>query len=346
MARHFRDPAWRAVPTSTTSLAEGRALLGLASALRGRPGVTWGLRASLLLPACDRFRRATDSARPDAGDRALLGEALEGLHPDPPSSSPAPSPSPGADEPWDPARWLLTAQATACYRRALELDPGEKRALFALYRSFGARRMGDARASIAAMMRRAWAAAVGGDPDADPGPIRDPNVDPDPADVVPPPGWERDDGAGLSRAVAELIGRRRPEAAVQLWYEAEGRGIAAPWAARDRVALALLHLGRPAEARGVWLGAADSPSPAVRSARLAAAAIAALDFPAARRDYRAALDQQPDLGEAWFGLALMHVQLGEADEALAACRTGRKSHLTPPQEAFLIRLERLAGGVP
>ena len=218
--------------------------------------------------------------------------------------------------------------------------------MFSLYRSFGARGMGDARASIATMMRQAWAAAVGGDPDADPGPDRDPNADPDPAEVGPPPGWERDGGDGLARAVAELIRRRRPEAAVRLWDEAEDRGIAAPWAGRDRVALALLHLGRAAEARGVWLGAVDPPSPAVRSARLAAAALAALDFPAARREYRAALEQQPDLGEAWFGLALLHVQLGEADEALAACRAGRKCPLTPPQEAFLIRLERLAGGVP
>ena len=68
LARHFRDPAWRAVPPSSTSLAEGRGLLGLASALRGRPGVTWGLRASLLLPACDRFRQATD---PDGPPRAI-----------------------------------------------------------------------------------------------------------------------------------------------------------------------------------------------------------------------------------------------------------------------------------
>ncbi len=342
LARHFRDPAWRVVPTSTTSLAEGRALLGLASAMRGRPGVTWGLRASLLLPACDRFRQATDSGRAGAGDWALLGEAIEGLIPDPPSASP----SPGADDPWDPARWLLIDQATACYRRALELDPGEIRALFSLYRSFGARGMGDARASIATMMRQAWAAAVGGDADADPGPDRDTTADPEPAEVGPPTGWEQDGSDGLARAIAERIRRRRPETAVRLWNQAEGRGIAAPWAARDRVAMALIDLGRPVEARGVWLGAADPPSPAVRSARLAAAAHATLDFPAARREYRAALEQQPDLGEAWFGLALMHVQLGEADEALAACRAGRKCPLTPPQKAFLIRLERLASGVP
>jgi tetratricopeptide (TPR) repeat protein len=146
--------------------------------------------------------------------------------------------------------------------------------------------------------------------------------------------------------VAGLIDRGRPEAAVRLLDQAARRRIAAPWAARNRLAMALLHLGRPAEARAVWLGAKDPPSPALRSARLAAAALAAIDFPAALDDYRAAVERQPDLGEAWFGLALLHVQLGEADAALAACRNGRKCHLTPAQGAFLGGLERLVSRSP
>jgi tetratricopeptide (TPR) repeat protein len=246
-----------------------------------------------------------------------------------------PGAPPTPDEPWDPARALPLAQASACRRGALERDPGEIRALFALYRSFGARRMDDARASVAAMMRRAWAEAVGGGPGAD-GP-----AGPEASEVAPPAGWDREGGQGLATAVADLIRRGHPEAAARLLDEARSRGLSPSWTARDRVAVALLHLGRPAEARALWLDATDPPSPGLKAARLATAALAALDFTAARRDYRAALEIQPDLGEAWFGLAWLHTQAGERAEARRACQRGLACRLTPAESHFLRNLARL-----
>ncbi len=307
-ARHFRDPAWRIGLPPPLGPAEGRAMLGAAIALRGRPASTREQRAALLLAACRRLGLVRSDPQPtDPADRARLGEALEALaielSPGPAASGP--SWPPGPDEPWDPSRSLLTAQATAAYRRALEFDPGEIRALFGLYRSFGARGMSQAREEIAAMMRRAWEAAVGEVADADAGPEPDPMAPRRTADTrtPAPAGW-------------------------------------------DRAATVLLHQGLPAMARDNLMDAADRHSPAIQSARLGTSAHAARDFVAARGEYQAAIEAQPDLGEAWFGLALLHVQLGEADEALAACRAARRCRLTADQAAAVRLFERLLDRTP
>ena len=137
---------------------------------------------------------------------------------------------------------------------------------------------------------------------------------------------ERD---GLARMVDELLEQGQPEAAVRLFTETQGRGIAADWPTSDRVATTLLHLGRPAEASQVWEHAAAPLSPSQRHVRIATALLAALDFPAAERGYRAALELDPTLGEAWFGLAWLHTQRGDSAQALAACQQGLQQVLTP-----------------
>ena len=115
-----------------------------------------------------------------------------------------------------------------------------------------------------------------------------------------------------------------------------------PWPASDTVATALLHLGRPAAARRVWERAADPPTPAVRLARLAAAALAGLDFSAAEHDYRAAIALDPRLGEAWFGLALLFTELGDAKGSVTAARAALQCPLTPSQIAFMSGIEAFA----
>lgn len=312
-ARHFArlESSWRTEPGATLAEAEGKALLSLALAMRGRSGVTWADRAAVLLPAFDRLRRAEEDHGARAATWASLAESIEALHSE--LGAPAGSLPAGPGDPWDPAGSLLTAQATWCNRRALAFDPGEGRALVALYRSFSARRMGDACAAIAAKMEAAYSAAAG-------------------------------QGAAITIDLPAST-HSESEAAVRLVEDAESHGVVVPWPARDRAAVALLHLGRPAEARRIWLRAADAPSTALRSARTGAAAMAALDFATARRDYRDAAERLPDLAEAWLGMALLHVELGEADLALAACRAGRKCPLTPAQASFLDRLGRLVGGL-
>ena len=62
-----------------------------------------------------------------------------------------------------------------------------------------------------------------------------------------------------------------------------------------------LYLGRPAAARRIWERASDAPSPGLLLARIAASELAALDFSAAERTYKKALELDPGLVEAWIG---------------------------------------------
>jgi tetratricopeptide (TPR) repeat protein len=124
--------------------------------------------------------------------------------------------------------------------------------------------------------------------------------------------------------------------------EADERPMRRDWPACDRVAARLLHSGHPAEARRVWASAADPPVQALRLARLAAADLAALDFDAAERTYRAALKLDPALSEAWFGLALLHTERGDAAAVVDAARQGLQHPLSPAQDLVLRELKVLA----
>jgi len=331
-ARHFCDRAWRAAPPRTLGVGEAKALLNLGSAVRQRAGAPWSLRASLALLAGDRLRQALVRDPTAVAEWALLGNSFWSMTPDLTAVMPSPN------ERWDPARGLLPAQAVFCYRRALELDPGHISSLSLLLQAYRAQRMYDVQGPLTARLRRAWTAEVG-----DTGPAGD-------ADSIGPPAepggdpaseWDRDVRTGFSGAIADLLELGRPEGAVRLFTKSESRGIAPVWWTCDRVAVTLLHLGRPAEARQLWERAADPPTPSLRLTRIATAQLAALDFEAARRTYQSALVLDRALGEAWFGLALLHTQLGEAEHALAAAREGLRSPVTPPQAAFLEKVSAL-----
>jgi hypothetical protein len=258
-ARHFRDPRWRAMPPEPKGIAEGKALLFLASRLQYRDGLSGSLPTSIELAAGDRFRQAIAIDRTIAAHWTLLGMSCWNMIADLKASPPGPA------EPWDIARGILPAQATYCFRRALELDPGEQTALSSLARTLEARGTSDAES---------------------------------PSTNLP-------------------------------------QGVVLDWATSDRVATTLLHLGRPADARQIWQRATNPPSPAVRQSRIATAALASQEFPAARDGFESALTLDPGLGEAWFGLALLHTQLGEAAEASAAIERGLRQRLTEPQAASL-----------
>ncbi len=114
------------------------------------------------------------------------------------------------------------------------------------------------------------------------------------------------------------------------------------WATCDRVGAALLHLGRPAEARRVWKRTAEPPSQAIRSTRLATTTLAALDLPVAEQMYRAALELDDGLGEAWCGLALLYIERGEARTCVEVARAALRLPTTPAQRAFMADVLALA----
>jgi tetratricopeptide (TPR) repeat protein len=151
-------------------------------------------------------------------------------------------------------------------------------------------------------------------------------------------------GAGtaeVSELLEDRLRRGRALAAVEVVRQAEARGFALPWDLADRAAITHLHLGEPAEARRYWEQAQAPPSPALRLARIAQAEMASNDLEAAEKTFRAALQLEHRLGEAWFGLALLEVQVGDADAALAACREGLACTLTEPQLAALDNIRTL-----
>jgi hypothetical protein len=335
-ARHFRDREWRAVPPFPRGLGEARALLNLGWAVRRRPGTAanWRLRFSLMLMASDRLRQAiaanaaSRGSPPAAGLWSLLGTGSAAMVPDLTVRSHGPG------QPWDPAVGLLPAQSAYCYRRALELVPSEVGALIGLHDAFKVRRMHDAQSSMRELMRRAWPEGRG--PQSNEASLADER--PNPAD---PPVPAADDGQSLVRALATLLEEGRPEAAVRLYFQSEARSIKPPWAASDRAAVALLYLGNPRAAREIWVNAVEPPSPALKLTRVATADLAALNYDSALQGYQAALDQDPMLGEARFGLTLLYTQLGQAAPALATARQGMSRGLTVAQQSFLTDVEAL-----
>jgi len=330
--RHFHDPLWQAIPPVPRGLAEAKGLLNLGAAVQYRDRLTGPFPLSIRLLACDRFRQAI-ALKPTIPEYwTSLGISCWNMAPDPLDSPPGPS------APWDIATGLLPAQATFCFRRALELDPGKIATLMALHRAFEVRGMRDAQGTVGLLIDRARAVGfVNGDSRLTA------SVNQGHAELErkakPLPQWKQ--GEDLAHIASELLEHGQPEAAIHLFAEAQGRGIAADWLTSDRVATTLLHLGRPADANQIWEHAIAPPSPAQRQARIATALLAALDLSAAERGYHAALKLDPTLGEAWFGLAWLHTQRGDSAEAFAACRQGLRQTLTPAQTSSLHGLQTL-----
>jgi tetratricopeptide (TPR) repeat protein len=145
--------------------------------------------------------------------------------------------------------------------------------------------------------------------------------------------------SALSTLRRSLEFRGMTDARVQ---EAEARPLPLPWDRADRAALTHLHRGEPAAARSLWQHAPDCPSPALRLTRIAEAHLVALEFEAARAMFRAALDRDRGVGEAWYGLALLHLQEGHASATVTACREGLACSLSGPQRTSLENMKDLA----
>ena len=135
--RLFHDPEWRAAPPEPRAIAEGKALLNLASALAFREGLSGRLPISVALAAGYRFRQAIASDGTNSSTWALLGMSCWNMIAD------LRVPPPGPAEPWDIARGILPAQASYCFRRALALDPSDQNARASLLRSLEMRGMGE-----------------------------------------------------------------------------------------------------------------------------------------------------------------------------------------------------------
>jgi tetratricopeptide (TPR) repeat protein len=121
----------------------------------------------------------------------------------------------------------------------------------------------------------------------------------------------------LHHLLNELYGHGRVDVAVELLesaYPPDGR----PWEVWDRIATIRLHLGEPGRAAALWSEAKAPPSDALRQARLGAARLADGDFDGARAAYISAIEANPKLFEALYGMAVLEADAGRAAEAWMA----------------------------
>jgi tetratricopeptide (TPR) repeat protein len=325
-ARHFRHANDPSVPNQVgAAFREMQALFNLGVVLRQTAQSDARLRTAILLCALDRGERAVIEESSRSGAWAVLGTTYWNLaagNTQPPRASTA----------WDPAAILPYAQTTYCLRRALELAPDNPSTLRYLYESYRGRRMFDSQYEVG---KRLLSHGLASEPQRKQIESLERRLD---GQRVDPGVTDKDPIAGFSA----LLSADRPEAAVRL---AEG-GVnhidqAWPWPAADRLAATYMQLGRPADARRVWTMATKAP-PAVQASRLATTYWVERDFDEAVRLYREALKEDAHLAEAWWGLAALYGELGDAKRALHACQESARLDLSEPQRTNLNLLQSLA----
>jgi tetratricopeptide (TPR) repeat protein len=297
-----------APPAPVRALGEMNALHGLAAAVRDIPGSAWKWRIPLLLTALDQAPSALDEHAVVAW--TVLGNCYWDMITDLKAVPPRPR------EDWDPARGVPWAQATYCFRQALRLKADDIAALTLLAASFDQRGMNDAKdATVRTLAGQPALAAVN--------PENLAQVSPD----------------DLFAALSELLKRSLPDACVDLFEKAARQGAVQPsWKLAERIAPVYLHLGRPAEARQLWETSA-APNEARRLCRLAETYWIEREFETALELYQKAAAQDPKLGEARWGLAMLLNQLGRLGPSREACRQGLNLQLTAPQREDLLGLQ-------
>lgn len=320
--RHFRQSTQPCIPNvPRASARELKALYNVSASLSPTPSNFWRWRVPLLLHALDRAHHALleNAAQPDVW--ILLGNCYRDLNPHANTFFPMP-----VDD-WQIERDLSWVQATYCIHRALEQQPDNASGWRYLAMSYGRRRMIEAELAASARwlqfdakihtsqrnqieaLRRSFTAKR---------PLENP-------------------AQSFAETVASLVREGRSQTAVRR-IEDRSR-ISWTWPIAERIASLYLHLGRPADARRVWDQAGNCPSPALKDCRLAATFWVERNFDAALRHYHGAREKEPELAEIYWGLAMLHSELGDAEAAWDACRRGLAITLTERQRSDLEALQ-------
>ena len=133
-------------------------------------------------------------------------------------------------------------------------------------------------------------------------------------DDLAEPRRARPDGRGSTFTRPRGVGRRTSRTRL-----CAGQ---APWETVERLANLYLHLGEPGRARATLTQATAAPRPAVRDARLAVCDLAEGRFAEARRLYQKAIEREPELFEARYGLAVLEQDDGRAGAAYEQALVG------------------------
>jgi len=227
-------------------------------------------------------------------------------------------PSPRYRMPFDPVFDLSPARATYALRRAERLAPYDFLTLMGLEQSYESRGMLE---PLLPVLDRLLSVRPINPHQA----AQQVRVESLRAEVVqrlgapPPTTWNN--LAELDRIIEQQLSAGRVESAAALLENSypDGR---APWDVVLKLSTLYLHLGEPERAREVLRRGGADAQPAVRDARLAVCDILEGRFGEARTLYQKAVDQDPELFEARYGLAILEQDAGRADasyeQALAA----------------------------
>ena len=132
---------------------------------------------------------------------------------------------------------------------------------------------------------------------------------------APDLAWKNRDE--LERKIGELLDSGRVATAAEL-IEKSTPAEARSWEWTDRLGTLYLHLGEPAKARAAWLEGGSNADNPLRSARVGLTYLVEDRFDAARSAYQTAIEADPKLFEAYFGLASLELDAGNAPACGAA----------------------------
>lgn len=230
-------------------------------------------------------------------------------------------------EPFDPVLDLRALRVTHALDRAARLSGGDFLTLLTLERFYEARGM--AEAALPLLGRLGTLRAIN--------PLQREVRDELPARIAalesrlgPPPSGSWDNRESLERAVALHLGRGRVASAADLLERAYPPAERS-WEVTDRLATLRLHLGQPAAARAAWQAAAQVPRPGLRESRLGMTYLIEEDPESARRHFLRALEVEPTLFDAHYGLAVLESDAGRRGPAHAAA--GAAVEHAPSDEA-------------
>jgi tetratricopeptide (TPR) repeat protein len=243
-------------------------------------------------------------------------------------------PARAAAEPiWSPARDLAWAQAAYCARRALELPPRDPDALSTLYSIYTSSGLADAQLAVGLSLLS------------------------DPATTAS----RREEISQLQRAVEQAALRQEklpadsaaksiasclrsglPMLAARRYAALpQGNREALEWEGTHAAAAAFLRLGQPAEARAILEAVAEVPSESLRRCRIAETCLVEQQLTRSEELFRQALAAEPALAEAWWALATIYAQRGDAEGAYECCQQGLQYDLTPDARSDLVRLKAI-----
>ncbi len=310
------DPGTLGLRDASTLEASARTLYGLGAMMASRQANSSQIRPLLLLGRAHAGRAGRQD--PEAiGPLKLLGQFS--LLDDPTG---AVGQSGRYRRPFDPAFDLSVVRATYQFREAWQRDRDDFLSLFSLANLYQARGMNAAELEV----RRILAELV--------------PINPSQARFIaesvqrvrelegfleesPPTDWSN--RAELDERVELLLDQGRVELAAEVLEEAY-RETPPPWSEIDRLAVLRLHLGDPEAARETWLrpDAGDPPRPALRETRVAHTELIQGRLDRARAGFEAALDLEPDLFEAQYGLMQVAVEAGDPEQAVASALRARE----------------------